>query len=77
MPKKLNLWRLQRCEMDISRHGLRKPGCQFTIDQILDYLIWVKRFHPELRDRVNDDLDDLYEVQQCLRDGTDPWSYGV
>ena len=77
MSKPLNLSRLQRCEQDIVRHGFRKPGTTFTITQILDYLLWVRRFHPELRERVDDDIADLYEVQQGLRDGTDPWSYGV
>lgn len=68
-----NLSRLQRCESDLVRIGLRKPVVRYNLEQIMNYLCWLYRFHPELRERVKDDIEDVIEVQKCLRDGTDPW----
>ena len=60
--RKFNLSRLYQCEQAISRWLCGRNVHGITPKMVSDYLVWLHRFHPELRERVNADIEDMTRV---------------
>lgn len=64
--QKFNTHRLSLYEQAIERWKLGKYVCGITPSMVADYLVWLHQFHPELRERVNEAIDDMTSL---YRDG--------
>ena len=70
----LYLVKLYECERAISRWLCHRHYVGYKPSYVVDYLVWLHKFHPELRERVDDAIDDLTECyNNGAFDGFEPW----